>query len=74
MCKLNRTKQSILDNEMETIEEKLESRKIRGKERKKLRDRLKLLEEIENKRIDSFNSECPDFDNFSYGGSTPHDD
>jgi len=68
--KLLRTPQDIRENEMEEIEEKLENRHLPAKERKRLKNRLKLLEEIEEKILNSKNDDYAQYtDNASYGGS-----
>lgn len=72
--KLNRTKQEILNREIEDIEDTLSSEKrLPGKEKKKLKDRLKLLEEVEEKRNMSINDDPAVYvDNASYGGGFEH--
>jgi hypothetical protein len=72
--KLGRTKQGILDKEIEKIEDTLaSSKKLPGKEKKKLKERLKLLEEVEEKRSTSINDDPAVYvDNASYGGGFEH--
>ena len=71
--KLGRTKQGILDREMEKIEDTLSNKKLRGKDKKKLKERLKLLEEVEEKRSTSINDDPAVYvDNASYGGGFEH--
>lgn len=75
--KLGRTKQVIIDREIENIEEALEDTrtgtKLRGKDKKKLKERLKLLEEVEEKRAMSINDDPAVYiDNASYGGGFEH--
>jgi len=63
--KLFRTSRVSRDQEMEDIEDRLDE-KISGKERKVLKERLKLLEEVEEKHLE--NSLVPgDFQDAYYG-------
>lgn len=73
--KLGRTKQVVLDKEIDDIEDKLENTKLRGREKKKLQERLRILEEIEQKRVNSINDDYAEYvDGATYGGGFEHPD
>lgn len=73
--RLARTSRVVRDKEMDDIEDKLESRKLPAKTKKKLKERLKLLEDIEEKEINSVNTDYPEYpDTGGYGGAMVRDD
>lgn len=59
--KLSRTKQVLLDKEAEILEAKLKKKKLPTKEKKKLRKRLNLIEQVEEDRYNSINDEYPEY-------------
>lgn len=58
--KLERTSKVVRNNIAESLEEKLKSTK-NPKERKKLKGELSLLEKIDEKEINSFTGEYPEY-------------
>ena len=69
---LERTSRFVRDNRMDKIEEKLEESKNFA-ERKKLEDELALLEKIQEKELNSFSGDFPEYpDGASYGGGLEH--
>jgi hypothetical protein len=67
--RLMRTSKFVRDRELDDIEEKLDDKRLPGKEKKKLKARMKLLEEVEDKIANANNLDFPDYvDTASYGG------
>lgn len=66
---LERTSRFVRDNRMENIEEKLETTENPA-EREKLKEELALLEKIQEKELNSFTGEFPEYgDGCDYGGT-----
>lgn len=59
--KMGRKKQDILNKEAETLTAKLKKKKIPASERKKLRKRLNIIEQVEEDRFTSINNEYPEY-------------
>ena len=73
--KLHRTSRIIRDQEMEDIEDKLDDKRLSGKEKKRLKERLKLLEEVEEQQFNAMNDDYAEYvDTGSYGGSMERPD
>ena len=69
MKRLMRTSKFSRNREMDNIEDKLEDKRLPGKEKKRLKERMKLLEDVENKIVNTQNLDFPEYtDTASYGG------
>jgi hypothetical protein len=71
---LERTSKFVRNTRMDKIEEKLEE-STNPSERRKLKEELGLLEKIQEKHLNSFSGEFPEYgDNCDYGGSMERSD
>ena len=69
MKRLMRTSKFSRNREMDDIEDKLDDKRLSGKEKKRLKERMKLLEDVEAKISNAQNLDFPDYvDTASYGG------
>lgn len=71
---LERTSKTVRCNRMDQLEEKLQESK-NSAERHKIKEELNLLEKIQEKELNTFSGEFPEYgDNCDYGGSMERSD
>jgi hypothetical protein len=70
--RLERTSQLVRENKMDKLEERIKKTKNK-KELERLQTELEILEKVEEKQLNSFTVEFPEYgDGASYGGGMEH--